>query len=141
MLQKIYSAPLKMSYTGACVPYGGFETGSSSSSSAQASRHAWCCRAQVQLAAAAGSAVLGLAAAGVGLAGLAGPAELLSPTSALTLCVVCAAAGTGAFQCSSAGPGLPEYCTGHPAACNCQSAHHAVSGICDRRDRHEALCA
>ena len=52
--------------------------------------------------------MLGLAAAGVGLAGLAGPAELLSPTSALTLCVVCAAAGTAAaYSASLAWPGSP----------------------------------
>ena len=96
---------------------------SSSSSSAHASHHPRCCCAQVQLAAAAGSAVLGLAAAGVGLAGLAGPAELLSPTSALTLCVVCAAAGTAApaviyslaWNCNPA------------AACSSQRPHQALS--------------
>ena len=53
----------------------------------------FCAAAQVQLAAAASMAALGVAAAGVGLAGLGGPSALLSPTSALELCVVCAAAG------------------------------------------------
>ncbi len=53
----------------------------------------FCSAAQVQLAAAASMTVLGVAAAGVGLAGLGGPSALLSPTSALALCVVCAAAG------------------------------------------------
>lgn len=102
---KVYYALLSICFNKLVRFIGGCRPVGSSISSAHASQHARGCRAQVQLAAAAGSAVLGLAAAGVGLAGLAGPAELLSPTSALTLCVVCAAAGTAAPS-SASRPGL-----------------------------------